>query len=187
MTPLDLPESYKLACAIIIGMIFGFVLVKSGLADPKSVREALQLRNGRVIKTFLLSLGLGTVIFYAARHAGMAEVHVRPSYIWGAVFGGIFCGCGLVMCALTPLSALAALATGKFFVLWVLVGMILVYPLVHCVADVLSLAVYIRSSAAPAPAEPSEFFALSSPAFYTAAAMLILLLLVHFTVGDNEE
>lgn len=187
MEPLNLPENYKLAVAIVVGMMFGFVLVKSDLASPKAIKEALQLRNGRIIKTVLLWLGLGAVLFFAARVAGLVEVHVRPTYIWGSVFGGIFCGAGLVLCAITPLSALAAVGTGKFYVIWTLAGMLLAYPLVNWVSELLSKTVYLQSMSGSDPMEPTRFFDASNPAAYVAAIMLLLVLLVHFTVGDAEE
>ena len=46
MNPLDLSGNYKLAFALVGGMIFGFMLIKSGLTDPGRVRKLFQLRDG---------------------------------------------------------------------------------------------------------------------------------------------
>ncbi len=187
MSPLDLPASYKLAAGIVAGMILGFVLVKSDFSNSSSVKEAVQLRNGRVIKTLLLWLGLGSILFFIARRMGMADIHVRSSYIWGAVFGGIFCGTGLVACGMTPLTAISSFASGKFYALWTLAGMLLAYPLVSGVSSLLSKTVYLKSMAVDEPATPYRFFDMSNPALYVTVIMLILLLAVHFTIGDSEE
>ena len=103
MHPLDLPEAYKLAFSIVIGMLYGIVFCKSGLADPVAVKNALRLRNGRLIKTVLLALGLGTVLFFFARRLGLVEIQVHRAYFWGSLFGGVFSGVGLVLCGLSGL------------------------------------------------------------------------------------
>ena len=96
MHPLDLPEAYKLAFSIVIGMLYGVVFCKSGFADPVAVKNALRLRNGRLIKTVLLALGLGTALFFFARRLGLVEVQVHRGYLWGSLFGGVFSGVGFV-------------------------------------------------------------------------------------------
>lgn len=187
MQPLDLPATYKLAAAIVMGMAFGFVLVKSDLAWPKSIMDALRLRNGRIIKTLLLALGAGAVLFFYARQAGMVEVHVRTSYLWGSIFGGIFCGAGLVLAAMTPVTIVVNFAAGRYYAFWALVGMILAYPALNTVSHWLLKTVFRLSEPVTSPLTPMDFFAPDNPALYVAAIMAFLLLLVHFTVGDPEE
>ena len=186
MHPLDLPETYKLAFAIIIGILYGVVFCKSGFADPAAVRNALRLRNGRLIKTVLLALGLGTVLFFFARRLGLVEVQVHRAYLWGSLFGGVFSGVGLVLCGLSATTALGALGSGRLHALWSIVGMILAIPFVNIITAFLSCTVFswCRMSKPPVP---KAFFDMSDPALYIAAGMCILLLLVHFTAGDKEE
>ena len=186
MTPLDLPEAYKLAFSIVIGMLFGGVFCKSGLADPVAVRNALALRNGRLIKTLLFAMGLGTVLFFVTRRLGLTEVQVHRSYLWGSLFGGVFSGVGLVLCGLSAATALSSLGSGRLYALWSIAGMILAIPFVNVVTDFLSNTVYSWHRLS-SPPEPKAFFDMSDPALYAAAGMCILLLLVHFTAGDKEE
>ncbi len=187
MHPLDLSDNYKLAAAIIVGMAFGFVFIKSDLAWPKSLLEAFRLRNGRIIKTVLLTLAAGAVLFYCARRLGLAEVRVRPSYFWGSLLGGVIAGIGMVLCAMTPMTALSCLATGRFYAIWPIVGMLLALPAVRLVSEQLSRSIYRWSEPMSAPWEPSVFWAVDNPALYAAGILIVLLLLVHFTVGDPEE
>ena len=176
MHPLDLSDNYKLAAAIIVGMAFGFVFIKSDLAWPKSL-----------IKTVLLTLAAGAVLFYCARRLGLAEVRVRPSYFWGSLLGGVITGIGMVLCAMTPMTALSCLATGRFYAIWPIVGMLLALPAVRLVSEQLSRSIYRWSEPMSAPWEPSVFWAVDNPALYAAGILIVLLLLVHFTVGDPEE
>lgn len=186
MHPLDLPETYKLAFAIIIGILYGVVFCKSGFADPVAVRNALRLRNGRLIKTVLLALGLGTVLFFFARRLGLVEVQVHRAYLWGSLFGGVFSGVGLVLCGLSATTAFSALGCGRLYALWSIGGMVLAIPFVNVITDFLSRTVYSWHRLGNPP-EPKAFFDMSDPALYIAAGMCILLLLVHFTAGDKEE
>ncbi len=186
MHPLDLPEAYKLAFSIVIGILYGIVFCKSGLADPVAVKNALRLRNGRLIKTVLLALGAGTVLFFFARRLGLVEVQVHRAYLWGSLFGGVFSGVGLVLCGLSVTTALSALGSGRLHALWSIGGMVLAIPFVNVVTDFLSNTVYSWHRLGNPP-EPKRFFELSDPALYVACGMCILLLLVHFTAGNKEE
>lgn len=187
MEPLDLSDNYKLAAGIIMGMAFGFVLVKSDLAWPKSILDALLLRNGRIIKTILLTLAAGAVFFFVTRKVGLTEIQVRPTYLWGSIFGGIICGCGLVLCPMTPTTATASLAGGKFYAVWSILGMMLALPAVSEISYWLSKSIFYWGDRLPEPPAPEVFFSLDNPALYASGITLVLLLLVHFTVGDTEE
>ena len=186
MHPLDLPEAYKLAFAIVIGILYGIVFCKSGLADPAAVRNALRLRNGRLIKTVLWALGMGTVLFFFGRRLGLVEVQVHRAYLWGSLFGGVFSGVGMVLCGLSAATALSALGSGRMHALWSIGGMVPAIPFVNVITDFLSRTVYSWHRLGNPP-EPKAFFDMSDPALYVAAGMCILLLLVHFTVGAKEE
>lgn len=186
MHPLDLPETYKLAFAVVMGILYGAVLYKSGFADARKVRDAFALRNGRAIMTVLAALGLGSLLFYAARRLGLTTVQVRAGYLWGSLFGGVFCGVGITFCGLAPTSAAAALGSMRLSALWAIAGMILAIPFVNVITDVLSKTVYSWHRLS-APPEPAEFLSMSNPVLYVAAGMCALLALVRFTVGDKEE
>lgn len=187
MQPLALSGNYKLAAAIVVGMMFGFILAKSDLAWPKSILESLRLRNGRIIKTFLLTLGLGAVLFFFARRAGLVHIEVRPTYVWGAILGGICCGAGLVLSQVTPVTGVINLAAGKFYVVWSFLGMALAYPMLDKVSHWMAQSIFRWSEPVSSPVSPITFMAWNNPAVYVAVIMGILLLLVHFTIGDPEE
>ena len=186
MHPLNLPETYKLVCAAAVGVLYGIVLYKSGLADAGKVRAALGLRNGRLVMTVLLALGLGALLFYGTRILGLTTVQVRAGYLWGSLFGGTFCGVGIALCGLAPTSAVAALGSLRLSALWAVAGMILAIPFVNVITDVLSKTVYSWHRLS-CPPEPTEFFSMSDPVLYVALGMGVLLGLVYFTLGDREE
>ena len=115
MHPLALSGSYRLAAGIILGIVFGILLVRSKLAWRQTFADLFTFKNSLIANVFLASIAVGTVIFFCLRHLGIVELNIRPVYFWGAITGGIICGIGLINCKQIPATAVAALATGKFY------------------------------------------------------------------------
>ncbi len=186
--PLDLSGNYKLAMALLAGLVLGFALVKSDLVWRKNVMDALRLRDGRILKSVFLMLGLGTLLYDLACRAGMLESPlVHSSYLWSSLFGGILSGIGLVLAAATPMTAIASLAAGRFQMIWVLIGMALAIPAVNSLSGPLSEALRNHDpSLEPASFSP-EFFTFGNPALYIIGTMIALILLVHYTAGDSSD
>ena len=188
MAPIELSGNWKLAAAVLVGLALGFTLVKSDLIWQKTVRSALQLRNGRIIKSVLLALALGVVFVFLASRAGLLpKALVHPAFLWSALLGGALTGAGLVISSLTPTTAVASLAAGRLRAVWVLLGMALAIPAVKSVSGFLSDTLYRWDMALDRPALPDAFFSAANPGLYLTAVLLALLLLVHFTIGDPEE
>ena len=59
LEPLALQGNYRLAAALLFGMLVGLVLAKLRLNDREAVRDMLTLRDFTMLKTFLLALGAG--------------------------------------------------------------------------------------------------------------------------------
>ena len=188
MAPIELSGNWKLAAAVLVGLALGFTLVKSDLIWQKTVRSALQLRNGRIIKSVLLALALGVVFVFLASRAGLLpKALVHPAFLWSALLGGALTGAGLVMSSLTPTTAVASLAAGRLRAVWVLLGMALAIPAVKSVSGFLSDTLYRWDMALDRPALPDAFFSAANPGLYLTVVLLALLLLVHLTIGDPEE
>ena len=64
MTALNLDPNIKLIAAAVLGFLTGFVMLKSDLIWRRSVFGVFLLKDGRLIKTFLLYLLLGTLGFF---------------------------------------------------------------------------------------------------------------------------
>ncbi len=186
MHPLCLSAGYKLVLALLMGIAFGVVFSKSGFLNPDAVRNALRLKNGRMLKTLLLAMGLGTALFYLTRKLGLTEIQVRPGYLWGSVFGGVCCGAGLALTGLAATTVSGALGEGRIHALWTVAGMILGTVTVNAVVELLSKTVY-NFQKMDSPPEPAVFWDVSNPALYVLGGMAFLLILVHWTAGDKEE
>lgn len=185
--PVTLSGTPRLIAALLIGILLGMTLVKAGLASRRAILGALQLKNGNAINTMLAALLVGIVLFFAARNSGAVEVHTHTGYFWASILGGALCGVGLLFAGMTPLTAIAALGSGKLQSLLVLAGMALALPMVGSVSDALSKTLYRWDMALNDPPEPELFFAVDNPALYLAGVLIVLIVLVHFTIGDKPQ
>lgn len=186
MTALNLDPNIKLIAAAVLGFLTGFVMLKSDLIWRRSVFGVFLLKDGRLIKTFLLYLLLGTLGFFLLRRMGAVEVHAVRGYLWSSLMGGMLGGVGMVLCGFTPATSLAALSCGRVYVIWTIIGMILAVPCVKYANSFLSRTVYSWGDRMLITEQPMRFLSLHNPAFYIVAISAFLIFLVHFTIGDKE-
>ena len=142
MHPLALSDNYRVVAGVMLGMAFGFLIVKSRIAWRKTLMDQLFLKNTLFLKTFLVSITCGTLMFYFLQRWGLVHAQFRPMFFWGSTIGGLLTAVGLALCGQVPASAVASLASGRLYVIWVFAGMLLAMPVVHVVANFLSEGVY---------------------------------------------
>ena len=183
-----LTGNYRLAVAILIGMFCGFLLVKSDLAWRKTCLNMFLLRDGRLLKTLLFSLGTGVTLVFFLQHSEVIALHVRPGYFWASLVGGIISGIGLAFCCRVPITAIAALGAGRFYALWSLIGMLLAVSFVDIISSRLSSTIYTWSKPLEAPQQTDVFMEVSNPALWVMVISLVLLVFLHFVFnGEAEE
>jgi len=186
LAPLHLSANYQLACAILLGMALGFLLVKSDLAWRENFQAFLQLRSGRLLKTLLLVCVAGCLVFYFAHRYGLVNVRVRNSYFWTSLLGGAISGVGAALAGLVPLTVVTALAGGRFYALGALAGMLLAIPVMHWTRFFLTVFVRDWGIRLPDTVESAHFFSSANPALWICGIGLALLGIVHFALGDKE-
>lgn len=187
MEPLCLTGNYKLAVAILIGMFFGFLLVKSDLAWRKNCLNMLLLKDGSLLKTLLLSITIGVTLFFFAEKVGLVNLKVRPSYFWASLIGGIICGLGIAFCCRVPLTAIVSLASGRIYVLWTIAGMLLAIPFVKLISGWLSNSIYNWSEPLKTQQQITSYFDISNTALWISGIALLLGIFVHFTLGKEAD
>ena len=185
-SPLYLGPVAKMIAAGFLGFAAGFIMMKSDLIWRRSVFGIFLLKDGRLIKTFLLYLILGCIGFFLLRRMNLVEVHTVGGYFWSAVVGGILSGIGMVFCGFTPATALASFGCGRLYVLWTLIGMLLAVPFVKYANSFLSATVYSWSDRILTVSEPHSFLNPANPGLYIVIFSAFLIFLVHFTIGDKE-
>ena len=187
MEPLALTGTLRIAIAIIVGIGLGVLLEKADLIWRKTTLNALKLKNGRLLNTFLFSIIVGVLLFPLAQHSGLVNIHIRPAAFWPSLIGGLLCGIGLVICAKVPLTAIASLAAGRIHAIWVIIGMILAYLAVNAVSKWLSETLYSWSKPIAYHPQIGDYFSFANPALWVAAAAMVLVLFIQFTIGSGGE
>ena len=185
MHPLSLGGNYRLCAGIILGMGFGFLIVKSEIVWRKTLIGQLFLNNMRFIKTFLVSIAVGAVLFLFCGNWGLVTPQFRSMFFWGSVTGGLLTAAGIALCGHVPATSVASLGTGRLYALWSLSGMLTAMPLVKVVSGWLSQTVYKW----PSPFHPNPtlhaYFGVDAP-FWIAGSALLLLLFLELTSVDSE-
>jgi len=183
-----LTGNYRLAAAIFIGIFCGFLLVKSDLSWRKTCLNMFLLKDGRLLKTLLFSLGFGVALVYFMQHFEVITVHVRPGYFWASLIGGVVSGVGLAFCFRVPITAIAALGAGRLYALWSIIGMILAISFVDIISGRLSSSIYSWSKSLDGPQQADKFLDVSNPALWIVVLTLISLVFLQFAFrGEAEE
>jgi uncharacterized protein YjeT (DUF2065 family) len=184
---MELTDNYRLAIAILIGMFCGFLLVKSDLAWRKACLNMFLLRDGRLLKTLLFSLGVGVVMVYFLQNAEVLSLQLRPSFFWASLIGGSISGIGLALCCRVPITVIAALGAGRIYVLWCLVGMLLAMSFVDAISNKLSASIYSWSKPLEEPQQATSFLDMANPALWIVVISLVLLVFIHFIFSGEVE
>lgn len=187
LEPLALHGNVKLAVAALFGIFLGLVLIKCDFADRLTVKKNLTFGNMKMAKTLLLALGLGMLGFALLRSTHAVQANVPVATFWGALLGGLCTGVGLGIGGLVPVSAVAALASGRIYALWVLLGMLLAIPAARLVKKLLPAGGGQVAAPLATSLEPGNgLFALNSPVMWVSAAAL-LLCVIMMLFGSRDE
>ena len=186
LEPVALQGSSKVIAAVLFGIVLGFLIIKCDFAERKTVRENLTFANMKQTKTLLLALGLGVLVFSGLQRVHVLQSSVPSATFWGVLIGGVLSGIGLGVGGRVPSTAVAALASGKFYAFWVLLGMVLAIP-----------AARLAAGAVPGMAADSQritmslkpgngLFAFDSPVLWISASALMICLIMML-LGKRDD
>jgi len=124
-----IPMEWNSVIALIIGIFFGFILEASGFSSSRKLAGVFYGYDFAVLKVFftaaLVSV-IGILYLDYLGYVDMSMLYVHPTYLWGAIIGGMIMGIGFVSAGFCPGTSLCAVAIGKIdaivYVLGIMVG-----------------------------------------------------------------
>ena len=111
------------AYGLIFGFVFGVMLEKSRVFEPRVILRQLELKNFLMLKTFLTAILVGSLSIYALQEMGyISGLKLKPILVEANITGGLILGFGLVFAGACPGTILAQLGAGYKDAYYTLVG-----------------------------------------------------------------
>ncbi len=123
-----IPVEWDSIIAILIGIAFGFVLEASGFSSSRKLAGVFYGYDFAVLKVFFTAALVALIGIYYMDYLGYVDVgqlYVHPTYLWGAIIGGVVMGIGFVMGGFCPGTSLCAVAIGKIDAIVYVIGIMI--------------------------------------------------------------
>ena len=103
----------QLGIGLLIGVVFGFLLQRGGVAEYGVILGQLLLTDFTVLKIMLTAVVVGMVLVYGSRSLGWVRLHPKPGSVGTSVVGGLIFGVAFAILGLCPGTAAAAVGQGS--------------------------------------------------------------------------
>lgn len=111
-----IPHEWDSLIAILIGLAFGFILESSGFSSSRKLAGVFYGYDFAVLKVFFTAALVSLIGLYYMDYLGymdITQLYIHPTYLWGAIIGGVIMGVGFVSGGFCPGTSLCAVAIGK--------------------------------------------------------------------------
>ena len=103
----------QLMRGFVLGILFGFLLQKGGVAKYEVLMGALLLTDFTVMKIMLSAILVGMIGIFGMHALGLVKLHVKPTKYAANVIGGLIFGLGFALIGYCPGTGAAALGQGN--------------------------------------------------------------------------
>lgn len=117
-------HEWNFIIAILIGIAFGYILEASGFSSSRKLAGVFYGYDFVVLKVFFTAALVAVIGILYMDYLGYLDfnlLYIHPTYLWGAIVGGIIMGLGFVSGGFCPGTSLCGVAIGKIDA-WVFVG-----------------------------------------------------------------
>jgi len=111
-----IPTEWNFVIALLIGMAFGFILESSGFSSSRKLAGVFYGYDFAVLKVFLTAGIVAVIGLYYMDYLSWVDIkqlYIQPTYLWGAIVGGMIMGVGFLAGGICPGTSLCAVAIGK--------------------------------------------------------------------------
>jgi uncharacterized membrane protein YedE/YeeE len=112
---MNLPISAETArwLAIPMGIIFGVLLHRGGVANYNVIVNQFRFKDFTVLKIMFTAIIVGGIGVLLLKTTGHAQYHIKPANMLGVSLGAALFGIGMVLYGYCPGTGVAAMATGS--------------------------------------------------------------------------
>jgi len=124
---MNLPVSAETArwLAIPMGMLFGLLLHRGGVANYNVIVNQFRFKDFTVLKIMFTAIIVGGIGVLVLKGMGHAQYHIKPANMLGVSLGAALFGVGMVLYGYCPGTGVVAIATGSIHALAGFAGMML--------------------------------------------------------------
>jgi hypothetical protein len=106
-------RSAQLGIGMVIGILFGFLLQRSGVTKYDIILEQLLLADFTVVKVMLSAVITGMLGVHIFRSLGMVRLHPKPGSLGSSVVGGLIFGVAFALLGYCPGTIAGAVGQGS--------------------------------------------------------------------------
>jgi uncharacterized protein len=114
-----------LLIGFLIGCAFGAILFLGGASSYRRILGTLLLKDMWIIKLMMTAIGVGTLGIYLLDLGGLANMSIKPAYVWGILAGGGIFGIGWAVSGYCPGTCVVGASEGKKDAIFTVVGALL--------------------------------------------------------------
>jgi uncharacterized membrane protein YedE/YeeE len=121
-----LDPTMNLWLALLIGIMFGFILERAGFATSAHIAPVFYFRSTLVPKIMVSAIVTTATLILLGVLFGYIDynnIFIPTTYIWPYLVGGLLFGIGMVMSGWCPGTAVTGVATAKFDAIFFLLGL----------------------------------------------------------------
>jgi hypothetical protein len=111
-----IPEQWNNVIAVVLGMAFGFIMEGSGFSSSRKIVGLFYGYDFTVLKVFFtatVTAAIGILYFNYLGWIDISLLHIHPTYVSGAILGGLIMGLGFVTGGYCPGTSFCGVAIGK--------------------------------------------------------------------------
>ncbi|NPA27819.1 MAG: YeeE/YedE family protein [Epsilonproteobacteria bacterium] len=131
-----LDSTTNLWLALLIGIMFGFILERAGFSTSAHIAPLFYFRSTLVPKVMVAAITTTATLIFLGVVFGYIDfnnIFIPSTYVWAYLVGGLIFGVGMVMSGWCPGTAVTGVATAKidaiFFLLGLMFGMFIYFYL----------------------------------------------------------
>lgn len=180
--------------AIILGLMFGFILQKIGAANPQTIINMLRLKDLHLMKAILFGIGISSLLLFILLNIGVissGNLSIKASYT-GVIIGGAILGLGWTIAGFCPGTGVVAAGEGRKDALVFILGGLLgafVFTLLYASLKTTFLFADLGGKVSVATTGNDKFASLipSMPGVVIAGGVAVVLIIIACVLPEKQK